>query len=74
MFSKATEYALRATIYITQKNQQEDPTWCLYNQKAKKLPVRSVLSEMGEDEGLEKSVLGLNECSEDKPRPMYSRY
>lgn len=43
-------------------------------EKAMKLPVRSVLDQMGENEVLEKCILGLNKCSEAKPCPMHSEY
>ena len=112
MFSKATEYALRATIYIAQKSTEEKklgieeisraidsprsftakilqlltkdnrlissvrgPNGGFYmTEKAKKLSVRSILSAMGEDEILEKCILGLNQCSETKPCPMHAQY
>lgn len=112
MFSKATEYALRATIYIAQKSSGKNkvrleeiakaidspvsftakilqelrkdnaiiqsvsgPNGGFYmNEKALKLPVRAVLRVMGEDEKLDKCVLGLARCSEIKPCPMHSRY
>jgi Rrf2 family protein len=112
MFSKTTEYALRAVIYIAQKGSEEKklglaeiakaidspqsftakilqqltagnkivsssrgPNGGFYiTDKAKKLPVRSVLSIMGEDEVLEKCVLGLKRCSEVNPCPMHSQY
>ncbi|MGE5107348.1 MAG: RrF2 family transcriptional regulator [Sphingobacteriales bacterium] len=112
MFSKTTEYALRAVIYIAQKSSEEKklgipeiakaidspksftakilqqltsgnkivssargPNGGFYiTEKSKKMPVRSVLSAMGEDEVLEKCVLGLKQCSEIKPCPMHSQY
>jgi Rrf2 family iron-sulfur cluster assembly transcriptional regulator len=112
MFSKATEYALRAVIYIAQKSTKENklglveiaasidspqsftakilqllttdnkivssvrgPNGGFYmTEKAKKLPVRAILKVMGEDEVLEKCVLGLKRCSEVKPCPMHSQY
>ena len=112
MFSKATEYALRATIYIAQKSSDEKnvglaeiaraigspqsftakilqlltknnkvissvrgPNGGFYiTAKAKKLPVRSVLEAMGEDEILEKCALGLKHCSEEQPCPMHAQY
>ncbi len=112
MFSKATEYALRATIYIAQRSSEEKmiglseiakaidspqsftakilqqltsgnkiissargPNGGFYlSEKTKKLPVRAILKAMGEDEILEKCVLGLKLCSEKKPCPMHSRY
>ncbi len=43
-------------------------------EKAKKLPVRSILRAMGEDEILEKCVLGLRQCSETSPCPMHTQY
>ena len=112
MFSKATEYALRATIYIAKLATEEKklgideisnaidspqsftakilqslskdnkivrsvrgPNGGFYmTEKSKKLPVRSVLEAMDEDEILEKCVLGLNKCSETKPCPMHAQY
>ncbi|MBN8676528.1 MAG: Rrf2 family transcriptional regulator [Chitinophagales bacterium] len=112
MFSKATEYALRATIYIAQNSSEErkvgiqaiaeaidspqsftakilqlltrdnkiirsvpGPHGGFYiTEKAKKLPARFILKAMGEEEALEKCVLGLNQCSEKSPCPMHSRY
>jgi len=112
MFSKATEYALRATIYIAKKSTEEKkisideiakaidspqsftakilqlltkdnklvssvrgPNGGFYlTDKAKKLPVRSILLAMGEDDVLEKCVLGLKRCNEVQPCPMHAQY
>lgn len=111
MFSKATEYALRATIYIAQKSTEKKklgieeisiaidspqsftakilqsltrekivssargPNGGFFiSEKAKKLPARSILKAMGEDDVLEKCVLGLKLCSEIQPCPMHSQY
>ncbi len=111
MFSKATEYALRATIFIAQKSTVENklgivaiakaidspqsftakilqlltknkvisavrgPSGGFYiTDKAKQLPARAVLQAMGEDEVLEKCVLGLKKCSETQPCPMHEQY
>lgn len=112
MFSKATEYALRATIYIAKKSSAEKkigieeiakaidspqsftakilqaltkdnkivssvrgPNGGFFlTEKQKKLPVRSILQAMGEDEILEKCVLGLKRCSEVQPCPMHEQY
>jgi len=112
MFSKATEYALRATIYIAKKSTEEKklgieeiakaidspqsftakilqaltkdnkiissvrgPNGGFFlTEEAKKLPVRSILKAMGEDEVLEKCVLGLKLCSEIQPCPMHAQY
>lgn len=112
MFSKATEYALRATIYIAQKGTEEKkcsieeiskaidspqpftakilqalrkddkvirsvsgPNGGFFmTDKARKLPVRAILKAMGEDEVLDKCVLGLVKCSETKPCPMHFKY
>jgi Rrf2 family iron-sulfur cluster assembly transcriptional regulator len=112
MFSKATEYALRATIYIAQKSSEEKklgideiskaidspPSFTakilqsltkdnmiissvrgpnggfFISAKAKKLPARSILLAMGEDDVLEKCVLGLKKCSEIQPCPMHAQY
>ena len=112
MFSKATEYALRAVIYIAQKSTPEKklglaeiaksidsppsftakilqlltadnsvisstrgPNGGFYiTEKAKKLPVRSVLKVMQEEKVLTKCVIGLKQCSEIKPCPMHSQY
>jgi Rrf2 family iron-sulfur cluster assembly transcriptional regulator len=111
MFSKSTEYALRATIYIAQNSDEErkvsigqiskaiaspasftakilpnltkakivsanrGPHGGFYlSEKAKKLPVRSILKAMDEDEVLKKCLLGLKRCSEEKPCPMHDQY
>ena len=112
MFSKATEYALRATIYIAQKSDEKNrlglteianaigspPSFTakilqvlirdnrivssvrgpnggfFLTEKAKRLPVRSILEAMEEDEKLDKCVLGLKQCSEAKPCPMHAQY
>ena len=112
MFSKTTEYALRATIYIARKSTEEKklglgeiakaidspksftakilqilardnkiissvpgPNGGFYiTEKAKKLPVRAVLKAVNEDDILAKCILGLKECSENKPCPMHANY
>lgn len=111
MFSKATEYALRATIYIAQKSSEENklgieeiskaidspqsftakilqsltrenvisavrgPNGGFYiSEKAKKQAARSILIAMGEDDVLERCVLGLKKCSEIQPCPMHAQY
>ncbi len=112
MFTKTTEYALRAVIFIAQKGSKEHklglpeiakaidsppsftakilqqltpgnkivsslrgPGGGFYiTEKAKKLPVRSILQAMGEDQVLDKCVLGLKQCSEIKPCPMHAQY
>jgi len=112
MFSKATEYALRATIYIAKKSSATQkisiaeiataidspqsftakilqaltkdnkiissvrgPNGGFYlTENAKKLSVRAILQAMGEDDLLEKCVLGLKQCSEIKPCPMHFQY
>lgn len=112
MFSKATEYALRATIYIAQKSSESNklgieeiaaaidspksftakilqlltynnkvisssrgPNGGFYlTDKARKLPARSVLLAMGEENILDKCVLGLKRCSEVQPCPMHTQY
>ena len=112
MFSKGTEYALRATIYIAKKSSVDKklgiqeiakaidspqsftakilqqltkdnriissvrgPNGGFYiTEKAKKLPVRSVLQAMEEDQVLDKCVLGLKQCSELQPCPMHHEY
>ncbi len=112
MFSKATEYAIRATIFLAQKSSEENklgideiakaidspkpftakilqlltknsqvvssvrgPNGGFYlSPRAKKLPVRAVLEAMGEDEILEKCVMGLKLCSEKEPCPMHEQY
>ena len=43
-------------------------------QKQKKLPVKAVLHALDEDKVLEKCVLGLKQCSEQKPCPMHAQY
>ena len=112
MFSKTTEYALRATIFIAQKgtldkklsieeiakaidspksftakilqnltrdnkviSSTRGPGGGFYmTEEAKKLPVRVILQAMEVDEVLKKCILGLNQCSEEKPCPMHSEY
>ena len=112
MFSKATEYAIRATIFLAQKSSEENklgieeiskaidspksftakilqsltkdnkvvssvrgPHGGFYiSGKAMKLPARAVLLAMGEDEILEKCVMGLKRCSEKQPCPMHAQY
>ena len=112
MFSKTTEYALRAVIFIAQKGSVEHKLGLdeiakairspksftakilqkltagnkivssargpgggfFMTPKAQKLPVRAVLSVMGEDSRLEKCVLGLKQCSEEKACPMHASY
>ena len=112
MFSKSTEYALRATLYIAQKGSEEKkigigevskaigspqsftakilqfltkdnkvissvsgPHGGFYmTNKAKNLPVRAILEAMGEDELLDKCVMGLAKCSEKNPCPLHSKY
>ena len=112
MFSKATEYALRATIFIAQKGTEEKklsieeiakaidspksftakilqsltkdnhiissvrgPNGGFFlTEKSQKLPVRIILKAMGEEEVLEKCVLGLKQCSELQPCPMHDQY
>lgn len=112
MFSKATEYALRATIFIAQKGTEEKklsideiataidspksftakilqaltkdnhiissvrgPNGGFYlTEKSKQLPVRIILQAMGDEEVLEKCVLGLKQCSEHQPCPMHEQY
>ena len=112
MFSKSTEYALRATIYIAQKSTKDKKVGIeeiakaidspksftakllqtlthnntvissvrgpnggfFLTEKAKKLPVRTILQVMGEDDVLEKCVMGLKQCSEIQPCPMHNQY
>ena len=112
MFSKATEYGLRATIYIAQKSTEENklrlpeiaraihspksytakilqsltrdnriitsspgPKGGFYiTEKTKKLPIRAVLEALGEDEVLEKCIVGLEHCSDKNPCPMHATY
>jgi Rrf2 family iron-sulfur cluster assembly transcriptional regulator len=112
MFSKTTEYALRAVIYIAQKSSAEKKLGLVeiaasidspqsftakilqsltagnkivsstrgpnggffITEKAKKLPVRTILEVMEEDNVLEKCVLGLKKCSEIQPCPMHYQY
>ena len=112
MFSKATEYALRATIFLAQKSSEENkqgideiskaidspksftakilqlltkenkvvssvrgPNGGFFlSEKAKKMPARSILEAMGEEEILEKCVMGLKLCSENEPCPMHAQY
>ena len=42
--------------------------------KAKSLPVGAILDAMGEDKILDRCVLGLAKCSENKPCPMHLKY
>lgn len=112
MFSKATEYALRATIFIAQKGSQENklgideiskainspksftakilqtltkdnkiissvrgPHGGFYlTPRAMRLPVGRILRAMGEENVLEKCVLGLKKCSNAQPCPMHAQY
>ena len=112
MFSKATEYALRATIFVAQASNEEKKVGLaeiaqgigspqsftakilqlltaepgiisstrgpnggfFMTEKARKLPVRRILEAMGEQDVLEKCVLGLKECSEKAPCPMHAQY
>jgi Rrf2 family protein len=112
MFSKATEYALRATIYIAKKSTLDKkigieeisnaigspqsftakilqlltkenklisslrgPNGGFFlSDEARKMPLRSILIAMGEDDILEKCVLGLKQCSEIHPCPMHNEY
>jgi len=112
MFSKATEYAIRATIYIAQKGSESNKLGIdeiaraidspkpftakilqalskdshiissvrgprggfFLTERSKKLPVRFILEAMGEEEVLEKCVLGLKQCSETQPCPMHAQY
>ena len=112
MFSKTTEYALRATIFIAQKSSETNklgieeisnaidspksftakilqaltknnnvvssvrgPNGGFFiTEKAKKLPVRAILKAMGEEDVLDKCVLGLKQCSEMQPCPMHAQY
>jgi len=112
MFSKATEYALRATIYIAQKSTEEKklsideianaintpkaftakilqilskkntlissvrgPNGGYFiSDKAKKLPVISIILKMGERDIIDNCVLGLKKCSEKDPCPMHHQY
>ena len=112
MFSKSTEYALRAVIYIAREGTKDNklgiaeiadsidsprsftakilqlltadnkiissvrgPHGGFYiSEKAKKLPVRSILKAMGDDEMLGQCVLGLKKCSDVKPCPMHMQY
>lgn len=112
MFSKATEYALRATIYIAKKGSEEKklgipeiakaidspesftakilqaltgssgiissvrgPGGGFYiSEKSRRLPARAILKAMGEEEQIEKCVLGLKQCSSVQPCPMHEQY
>ena len=60
MFSKATEYALRATIYIAKKSTEE-----------KKLGIEEISRAI---DSPQKCVLGLKMCSEIQPCPMHAQY
>ena len=43
-------------------------------EKAKNLPVGIILKAMGEDDTINRCVLGLTKCSENKPCPMHHKY
>ncbi len=112
MFSKTTEYAIRATIYIAQKSSFDcklgieeiskaidspksftakilqlltkenriissirGPNGGFYiTEEAKHLPIWSVLIVTGENETLEKCLLGLKKCSSANPCPLHEGY
>lgn len=111
MFSKATEYALRATIFIAKNSTIEKkigieeiskainspqyftakilqiltkqkvifsspgPHGGFYlSAKTKKKPIRTILKAMGENDVLEKCILGLKLCSEKSPCPLHEQY
>jgi Rrf2 family protein len=112
IFSKATEYALRATIYIAQKSSEEKkigineiskaidspksftakilqtltkdnkiissisgPNGGFYmNDKAKALPLRTLLEVIGDEDVFNNCIMGLKDCSEKKPCPLHSQY
>lgn len=112
MFSKAAEYAMRATFYIAQKGSKENklpiteiakaigspqpftakilqmlardnriissirgPGGGFYiSDKARKLPVTAILEAMKEKSTLTKCVMGLPQCSSEKPCPLHACY
>lgn len=112
MFSKSTEYALRAVIYIAQKSTPDKKISIdeialaidspksftakilqllskgnkvisstpgphggfFISPKAIQLPAKCILVAMGEENVLEKCVLGLKQCSEHQPCPMHHQY
>lgn len=112
MFSKTTEYALRATFFIAQKGSKEKklsigeitknigspqpftakilqiltknnciisssrgPKGGFYlTEKAKKLPISAILEVMDEKKVVSGCVLGMPECSSEKPCPLHDQY
>ncbi len=112
MFSKTTEYALRATLYIAANSSPErklsineisaaidsprsftakilqrlsanerlissskGPGGGFYmTEKAGKQPAKIILETMDEDALLNKCVLGLSRCSDEKPCPMHKDF
>lgn len=112
MFSKSTEYALRACIYIMrhsdelnrlgiheiaegigapaaftakilQKLSGDDAILSsvrgpgggfYFTPKATKTPLNKILQAMGEEEVLDRCILGLDKCSSNKPCPMHEEY
>lgn len=111
MFSKKTEYALRATIYIAKHSTEEKKLSIVDISKAinspqsftakilqvltkKKLihslpgpnggfyitdptlqaPISCIVDAMGENEVLDKCVLGLKKCSSVNPCPLHEQY
>jgi len=112
MFSKTTEYALRATIYLAQKSSVDNklgieaiaqaidspipftakilqllakesdlvcstrgPHGGFYmSEEAKQLPAMTVLKATGEENVINKCVMGLQRCTDLKPCPMHWQY
>ena len=112
MFSKSTEYALRACIYIMRHSDETNrlgipeiaegigapeaftakilqklsgdeailssvrgPGGGFYfTPKAAKTPLSKILQAMGEEEALDRCILGLEKCSSSKPCPMHEEY
>ena len=112
MFSKSTEIALRAVIFIARKSSEEKnlgldeiarglnsprsftakilqkltagnglissvrgPNGGFYiTDKNRKKSVRAIISIMGEDEVIDRCVLGLKQCSELKPCPLHAEF
>lgn len=112
MFSKATEYALRAIIYIAQKSTEEQKLSLkeiaenigspiaftakilqtlskkgkiiragrgvnggyYLVKEARQFPISRILVAMGDDSTILNCVLGLPNCSDERPCPMHKHY
>jgi len=112
MFSKTTEYALRATFFIAQKGSKTNKLSIIeiakaigspqpftskilqiltrdrslvssvrgpnggffMTEKAKKLPVSRILQVMHEEQTIKKCIMGLPQCTSEKPCPLHEQY